>query len=112
LGRCLAGRGPFTLFAPTNAAFQTLFIELGVKGIDDLTKEHSPRSCSTRAGRRRTSTDLSDGLWRLPCWKATGTRVHHRQRRSGRQCYRAAHQLAATNGVVHAIDRYWRPPAA
>ena len=31
--------GPFTVFAPTNAAFEALFNELGVNGIDDLSAE-------------------------------------------------------------------------
>jgi len=35
----LSGDGPFTVFAPTNAAFEDLFTELGVNGISDLTKD-------------------------------------------------------------------------
>jgi transforming growth factor-beta-induced protein len=35
----LSGEGPFTIFAPTNAAFEELFTQLGVSGISDLTKE-------------------------------------------------------------------------
>jgi len=35
----LNGSGPFTVFAPTNDAFETLFNELGISGIDDLTTE-------------------------------------------------------------------------
>ena len=35
----LNGAGPFTVFAPTNAAFQELFTTLEVSGIADLTKE-------------------------------------------------------------------------
>ncbi|MCX6321170.1 MAG: fasciclin domain-containing protein [Bacteroidia bacterium] len=31
--------GPYTIFAPTDAAFETLFTDLGVTGIADLTKE-------------------------------------------------------------------------
>jgi transforming growth factor-beta-induced protein len=33
----LNGAGPFTIFAPTNAAFTALFAQLGVSGIADLT---------------------------------------------------------------------------
>jgi transforming growth factor-beta-induced protein len=33
----LEGTGPFTVFAPTNDAFNALFATLGVNGIDDLT---------------------------------------------------------------------------
>lgn len=35
----LSGAGPFTIFAPTNAAFESLFGALGVSGISDLTAE-------------------------------------------------------------------------
>ena len=35
----LKGDGPFTVFAPTNAAFEALFTQLGVNGIADLTAE-------------------------------------------------------------------------
>jgi transforming growth factor-beta-induced protein len=39
LAGTLSGAGPFTVFAPTNAAFEELFAALGVSGIADLTKE-------------------------------------------------------------------------
>ncbi len=39
LASTLEGSGPFTVFAPTNTAFQTLFTELGISGIAGLTKE-------------------------------------------------------------------------
>ena len=35
----LSAEGPYTVFAPTNDAFKALFANLGVDGIDDLTKE-------------------------------------------------------------------------
>jgi transforming growth factor-beta-induced protein len=35
----LSAEGPFTVFAPTNEAFDKLFKELGVSGIKDLTAE-------------------------------------------------------------------------
>ena len=37
LAEALSGDGPFTVFAPTNDAFEELFSKLGIKGIDDLT---------------------------------------------------------------------------
>ena len=39
LAETLSGMGPFTVFAPTNDAFQALFTTLGVAGIDNLTAE-------------------------------------------------------------------------
>jgi len=35
----LSAAGPFTVFAPTNAAFEALFATLGVSGVADLTAE-------------------------------------------------------------------------
>ncbi|RIJ49480.1 fasciclin domain-containing protein [Maribellus luteus] len=39
LAGALSAEGPFTVFAPTNEAFTTLFKQLGVDGIKDLTAE-------------------------------------------------------------------------
>ncbi len=39
LVNALNGDGPFTVFAPTDEAFEALFNELGVDGINDLTKD-------------------------------------------------------------------------
>lgn len=39
LVEALSAKGPYTVFAPTNEAFETLFSTLGVSSIDDLTKE-------------------------------------------------------------------------
>ncbi len=39
LAEALSAEGPYTVFAPTNDAFEALFIDLGVNGIDDLSKD-------------------------------------------------------------------------
>jgi transforming growth factor-beta-induced protein len=39
LADALSAEGPYTVFAPTNDAFEALFAKLGVNGVDDLTKE-------------------------------------------------------------------------
>jgi transforming growth factor-beta-induced protein len=39
LADALSAEGPYTVFAPTNDAFDALFKAIGVSGIDDLTKE-------------------------------------------------------------------------
>ena len=39
LASTLQGAGPFTVFAPTNDAFNALFAQLGVSGIDDLSAD-------------------------------------------------------------------------
>jgi len=35
----LSAKGPYTIFAPTDDAFEDLFTDLGMSGIDDMTKE-------------------------------------------------------------------------
>jgi len=35
----LSADGPYTVFAPTNEAFETLFKEIGVSGVSELTKD-------------------------------------------------------------------------
>lgn len=35
----LSAKGPYTVFAPTNDAFDNLFAALGVNGVEDLSKE-------------------------------------------------------------------------
>jgi len=35
----LSAEGPYTVFAPTNEAFKSLFASLGVNGVEDLTKD-------------------------------------------------------------------------
>ena len=56
----LNGAGPFTVFAPTNAAFQELFTVLGVSGIDDLSAEAlTPILLYHVLGTQAKSIDLS-----------------------------------------------------
>jgi transforming growth factor-beta-induced protein len=69
----LRAKGPFTVFAPTNAAFQALFAQLGVGGVADLTKEQlTPVLLYHVLSGAVLSPMFPTALWRLPCWKATG----------------------------------------
>jgi|WetSurSiteA1Bulk_404760.scaffolds.fasta_scaffold00151_12 transforming growth factor-beta-induced protein len=62
LAETLSGVGPFTVFAPTNAAFEELFTTLGVSGIEDLTKEQlTPILLYHVVSGNVLSTDLSSG---------------------------------------------------
>lgn len=62
LATTLAGAGPFTVFAPTNAAFEALFTALGVSGIADLTADQlTPILLYHVVGGNVRSTDLSNG---------------------------------------------------
>lgn len=57
----LSADGPFTVFAPTDEAFKSLFSKLGVSGIEDLTAEQlAPILTYHVVSGKVMSTDLSN----------------------------------------------------
>ncbi len=105
----LSADGPFTVFAPTNAAFESLFSQLGVDGVKDLSAEQltpiltyhvvSGKVMSTDLSNTKVSTlnegnkikvDLSDGV------KINDSNV-------------VAADIEGKNGVVHVIDKVLIP---
>jgi transforming growth factor-beta-induced protein len=105
----LSSEGPFTVFAPTNDAFETLFAQLGVSGIEDLTAEQltpiltyhvvpgnvttnelSSGEVGTLNGNQMLSVDLSSGV------KINESSV-------------VAADIQGANGVVHVIDKVLIP---
>ena len=108
LAGALSADGPFTVFAPTNDAFNTLFADLGVKGVEDLTAEQltpiltyhvvsgnvmssdlSNTSVKTLNG-EKIKVDLSDGV------KINDSNV-------------IAADIKGKNGVIHVIDKVLIP---
>ena len=105
----LSADGPFTVFAPTNAAFESLFSQLGVDGVKDLSAEQltpiltyhvvsgkvmSTDLSSTKVGTlnegNKIKVDLSDGV------KINDSNV-------------VAADIEGKNGVVHVIDKVLIP---
>lgn len=99
----LSAEGPFTIFAPTNDAFKSLFSQLGVSGVKDLTAEQltpiltyhvvsgkvmssdlSNTSVATLNG-KKIKIDLSSGV------KINDSKV-------------VAADIEGKNGVIHVID--------
>ncbi len=102
----LSGAGPFTVFAPNNAAFEALFAELEVGGISDLSKETlTPILLAHVVSGNVRSADLSNGdVKTLNEQKMINVDVT-----SGVVIDSNINVLIAdvqgTNGVVHAIDK-------
>jgi transforming growth factor-beta-induced protein len=104
----LMGNGPFTIFAPTNAAFQALFTQLGISGINDLTAEQlipilkyhvvsgNVRSSGLTAGSVPTlNGNIAVTLSPKPAINTTTMII--------------ATDVQASNGVIHVIDKVLLP---
>lgn len=104
----LMGNGPFTIFAPTNAAFEALFTQLGISGIADLTAEQlipilkyhvvsgNVRSTSLTAGSVSTlNGNIDVTLSPKPAINTTTMII--------------ATDVQASNGVIHVIDKVLLP---
>jgi len=62
LADALSADGPFTVFAPTNTAFNTLFESLGIDGIEDLSKDDlTPILLYHVVNGKVMSSDVSNG---------------------------------------------------
>ena len=111
LAEALSAEGPFTVFAPTNAAFEKLFGELGVNGVEDLTAEQltpiltyhvvsgkvmssdlSNTSVGTLNEGKSIKIDLTDGV------KVNDSKV-------------VTADITGENGVIHVIDKVLIPEA-
>ncbi|WP_346858891.1 fasciclin domain-containing protein [uncultured Draconibacterium sp.] len=105
----LSGEGPFTVFAPTNDAFDALFAALEISGIDDLTAEQlipiltyhvvSGNVLSTDLASGTVPT-LSDGK-HLTVDLSSGVMINDSQV--------LAADIQGANGVVHVIDKVLIP---
>ena len=107
----LSAEGPFTVFAPTNAAFENLFSELGIDGVEDLTAEQltpiltyhvvsgkvmsgdlSNTSVGTLNEGSKIKVELSEGV------KINESNV-------------VTADIEGSNGVIHVIDKVLVPKA-
>jgi uncharacterized surface protein with fasciclin (FAS1) repeats len=110
----LSGTGPFTVFAPTNAAFSALLTELGasdLNAIDNATLE-AVLLYHVASGNVR-STDLSNGMMVTSLGGGdftinlgSGATITDGQ---GRVSNITATDVQSNNGVVHVIDKVIMP---
>lgn len=106
LVEALSGTGPFTVFAPTNAAFNALFSALGVSGIDALTAEQlSPILLYHVVPGNVRSNQVSSGT--VPTLK-DGSNLNVTVSNMGVNINGSVNVIATdvqgANGVIHVID--------
>ncbi|MGQ1911435.1 fasciclin domain-containing protein [Marinifilum sp. RC60d5] len=113
----LNGNGPFTVFGPTNAAFQQLFTDLGVSGLDDLSAEAlTPILLYHVLGVEAKSNTLTDGYVETLSTFTPGdfpinllvSLDNGVQLNSSTNVTSA--DVMASNGVIHIIDNVLLPP--
>lgn len=106
LAETLSGAGPFTVFAPTNAAFEAIFAALEVSGIADLSAEQlTPILLAHVVSGNVASTDLSSGLVpTLNSEKSLDIVVNGGVTIDGSINVVLAN-VQGTNGIVHVIDK-------
>ncbi|MCE7924226.1 MAG: fasciclin domain-containing protein [Haliscomenobacteraceae bacterium CHB4] len=111
----LTGDGPFTVFAPTNAAFTALLTELGVDELADIPADVLNKVLQYHVvnGANVLSTQLTDGqeVTTFQGQKFTidltgGAKI---QDAAGRSSNIIVTDVQGSNGVVHAIDKVILP---
>lgn len=110
----LKGPGPFTVFAPTNAAFEALLAELGITKEELLARGDLAAILTYHVANGKTlAADLSDGQT-IPTVQGEDIVVDITESivtLNGISEVTAT-DILASNGVVHLIDTVLLPPAA
>lgn len=114
----LQGDGPFTVFAPTNAAFEDLFATLNVSGISDLSKEAltpillyhvvgvEAKASSLTTGYVETLNAATPDNMGVKLYVSVESNVML----NGTTKVSTA-DIDASNGVIHVIDKVLLPPS-
>jgi len=115
LVNALKADGPFTVFAPTNAAFNQLFSDLGVSGISELTKEQlTPILLYHVLGTKVMSTGLTSGyvttLSTGAGKKSVSLKVDASSLMLNGDVGITSADISASNGVIHVINKVLLPP--
>jgi uncharacterized surface protein with fasciclin (FAS1) repeats len=104
----LSAEGPFTVFAPTNDAFKSLFSQLGVSGVKDLTAEQlTPILTYHVVSGKVMSTDLSNTSvatlngQKIKIDLSSGVKINNSKV--------VAADIEGKNGVIHVIDSVLLP---
>lgn len=102
----LSADGPYTVFAPTNDAFMDLFSALGVKGIDDLTKDQlTPILLYHVVDGKVMASDVKSG--QVPTLNETAS-LDVKASKKGVTIDKNSDviitDIVASNGVIHVVD--------
>jgi transforming growth factor-beta-induced protein len=104
----LSADGPFTVFAPTNEAFNALFKQLGVSGVKDLTAEQlTPILTYHVVSGKVMSTDLSNTSVATLNGQKIKIDISNGVKINDSHVTKA--DISGTNGVVHVIDKVLIP---
>ena len=113
----LQGEGPFTVFAPTNAAFEALLTELEIDGLDNVSDAQLTEILLNHVVSGKVlSTDLTAGYVNTLATGAQQTKVSllvdltAGVRLNNRAVVTTA-DIDADNGVVHVIDKVLTVPS-
>jgi len=108
LAGALSAEGPFTVFAPTNEAFDKLFKQLGVQGIQDLTAEQlTPILTYHVVSGEVMSTDLSNTMVATLNGKNIKVDLTEGVHINDSRVIKA--DIQGKNGVIHVIDKVLIP---
>jgi transforming growth factor-beta-induced protein len=104
----LSGKGPFTVFAPTNAAFTALFAQLGISGVNDLTAEQLiPILTYHVVSGNVLSSALTNG--QVPTLSGKSLNVNLSSGVKINDSEVVAANIQGSNGVVHVINKVLLP---
>lgn len=113
----LEGQGPFTVFAPTNSAFEMLFETLGVNGIEDLSAEAlTPILLYHVISGKAMSTDISTGYYETLSAATPDNKgivlyaMVDNDVMINNSINVVTADIEASNGVIHVIDKVILPP--
>lgn len=111
LVEALSGKGPFTIFAPTNEAFNKLFATLGVSGISDLTAEQlTPILLYHVVSGNVTSSQVTTGsVPTLNEGNSLDIMVNGTSVTINTNVKVIATDVQGTNGVIHVVDSVLLP---
>lgn len=109
LAGALSVEGPFTVFAPTNDAFEKLFDQLGIDGVKDLTAEKlTPILTYHVVAGKVMSTDLSNTSV-ATLNKGKSIKVDITDGVMINESRVTAADIVGKNGVIHVIDKVLIP---